>query len=380
MKYTNKSKKGGNVMKKILSVLMSFCTLFFIPIGKVNAESSVNVLVVCEKRDIFDNFNNYMKMYKRENAMVSTHSKGYPYIFEGGEIRVNLIPLITGEGETISQKELFNCCQAIILYDISDESLSEIERKKSCIYGENTWREVLNVDTYLNNCIRMLTEEMEPCSWFRAFNFFSYNNAPQFGERREILNDHTLFLETRINVSGVTSDIESKNTWGRGHSDYLCSAKNFLDSLFGNLNAFSRFKSRKGTEKAEVGEKKAIEEALNLKNHYAELDDELERLSKENVTKSEHEIEQIEDFEKKTFILQEMQTRLNRLEYSREKVEVIEMLKQLKMNPEMNQEQQQQLLMEITGRLNILEQRSQNDPAFLKFLRTIKDFVASLFQ
>ena len=114
----------------------------------------------------------------------------------------------------------------------------------------------------------MLTEEMEPCSWFRAFNFFSYNNAPQFGERREILNDHTLFLETRINVSGVTSDIESKNTWGRGHSDYLCSAKNFLDSLFGNLNAFSRFKSRKGTEKAEVGEKKAIEEALNLKNHY----------------------------------------------------------------------------------------------------------------
>ena len=75
-----------------------------------------------------------------------------------------------------------------------------------------------------------------------------------------------------------------------------------------------------------------------------------------------------------------MQTRLNRLEYSREKVEVIEMLKQLKMNPEMNQEQQQQLLMEITGRLNILEQRSQNDPAFLKFLRTIKDFVASLFQ
>ena len=452
MKYTNKSKKGGNVMKKILSVLMSFCTLFFIPIGKVNAESSVNVLVVCEKRDIFDNFNNYMKMYKRENAMVSTHSKGYPYIFEGGEIRVNLIPLITGEGETISQKELFNCCQAIILYDISDESLSEIERKKSCIYGENTWREVLNVDTYLNNCIRMLTEEMEPCSWFRAFNFFSYNNAPQFGERREILNDHTLFLETRINVSGVTSCSESRNTWGRGHANYLCSAKSFLDSLFGDLNAFVRFKSQKGIENARVGiedakagiddakagiddakagienakagiddaEKRTneLEEELKIlqeknfvhnevkntssvydlssdlnaskgtkkakvgieKATCAELDDELERLSKENVTKSEHEIEPIEDFGKKTSILQEMQTRLNRLEYSREKVEVIEMLKQLKMNQEMNQEQQQQLLMEITGRLNILEQRSQNDPAFLKFLRAIKDYVASLFQ
>ena len=422
-------------MKKILSVLMSFCTLFFMPICKVNAESSVNVLVVCEKRDIFDNFNNYMKMYKRENAMVSTHSKGYPYIFEGGEIKVNLIPLITGEGETISQKELFNCCQAIILYDISDESLSEIERKKSCIYGENTWREVLNVDTYLNNCIRMLTEEMEPCSWFRAFNFFSYNNAPQFGERREILNDHTLFLETRINVSGVTSGSESRNTWGRGHANYLCSAKSFLDSLFGDLNAFVRFKSQKGIENARVSiedakagienakagiddaEKRTneLEEELKIlqeknfvhnevkntssvydlssdlnaskgtkkakvgieKATCAELDDELERLSKENVTKSEHEIEQIEDFE---ITLQEMQTRLNRLEYSREKVEVIEMLKQLKMNPEMNQEQQQQLLMEITGRLNILEQRSQNDHAFLKFLRTIKDYIASLFQ
>ena len=96
----------------------------------------------------------------------------------------------------------------------------------------------------------MLTEEMEPCSWFRAFNFFSYNNAPQFGERREILNDHTLFLETRINVSGVTSGSESRNTWGRGHANYLCSAKSFLDSLFGDLNAFSRFKSRKRSEES----------------------------------------------------------------------------------------------------------------------------------
>ena len=43
-KYTNQSKKGGNVMKKILSVLMSFCTLFFMPIGKVNAEDTINML------------------------------------------------------------------------------------------------------------------------------------------------------------------------------------------------------------------------------------------------------------------------------------------------------------------------------------------------
>ena len=43
-------------MKKILSVLMSFCTLFFIPIGKVNGEEIYNVLVICKDETVFNDF------------------------------------------------------------------------------------------------------------------------------------------------------------------------------------------------------------------------------------------------------------------------------------------------------------------------------------
>ena len=42
--------------KKVLSLIMSFCTLFFMPIGKVNAEEIYNVLVICKDETVFNDF------------------------------------------------------------------------------------------------------------------------------------------------------------------------------------------------------------------------------------------------------------------------------------------------------------------------------------
>ena len=157
-KYTNKPKKGGNVMKKILSVLMSFCTLFFMPIGKVNAMETVNnesqqfahVIIFYEDEEkadeYIDKISKVVLDYSRNVIVEEQHNFGYAYLKNVDDIygknicvKFHKFPIqqlqdnLFGNTETNLYRILLDCCQAIIIYDINNPTLQPVINGKSVL-------------------------------------------------------------------------------------------------------------------------------------------------------------------------------------------------------------------------------------------------------
>ena len=361
MKYTNQSKKGGNVMKKILSVLMSFCTLFFMPIGKVNAEDTINMLIVCKTRDVFEEFSDYISKYEyvAKYQKANESSKGYPSVRSGIlEYRVVLDSLVVDELKSLKKDERYNtivsklenACQAVILYDISDSSLDELIENVSKINTES-WEEIFNYRTFLNYCIRtFMSSDIKPL-WFNALNFFTYDSTKlldenEYKKRANKIEIYTGNLEHKLNLP---------NIWGRGHANYLKCKNAFFGSLFGDLAEFNSFKSQKRQKQFDEQQKQFDEQQMRFyEKQQNTFDEKIDALNQMNEAEFERN-----EAEKKNYQMVAYQPQI--------------------------QEEQVQITTPTTEEFPVQEvqpnrQQNQNDPAFLKFLRTIKDYIASLLQ
>ena len=254
MKYTNQSKKGGNVMKKILSVLMSFCTLFFMPIGKVNAEEIYNVLVICKDETVFNDFKKNVCKYcydaeHRELEELKEISSDLTCIRRGIVKKyAKLNPIICcTDSETISEhdkqriySQLPENCQVLIIYDLSDSSLDKLIENRSMIASKD-WRELLKIPTFLNDCINLcITDEEVKNTWFNSLNFITYDSKNSLSEKDYIdkflkVSEYTVALERKFKID---------NKWGRSHQNYLSAdgAGSFLASLYGKISRFDSFK------------------------------------------------------------------------------------------------------------------------------------------
>lgn len=242
-------------MKKILSVLMSFFTLFLMPIGKVNSmqnqaeENQINILVVCQDDYILNQFCNYineLKYIPTSNEVVKHQALSkHAFIDDDGIVKqvfLYQVPFTKLSSERINSilSKLENSIQVIILYDISDCSLDSLVDRYSEIESEK-WQNLLNIDTFLNNCINASMAESIKPNWFNSFNFFSYDKSglltPEERERRrDALNFYTCSLEHKLEID---------NRWGRGHADYLRCSKSFFGSFYGNIYTFDCFKTTK---------------------------------------------------------------------------------------------------------------------------------------
>lgn len=258
-KYTNKPKEGVIFMKKILSVVMSFCTLFFMPIGKVNAmqnqisrSNCYNVAIVCKDPDIWHRFKEYISKYSYDipTATVTEHDKDCICITRGAiEKNIILNPIIcTSTSSPLNREDMDSmrsllpkCCQVIIIYDISDPTLDLLVDNHAMV-SDDRWKQLLNIPTFLNDCLRFCIEDKSiKDTWFQSFNFLKYDSTGELSEeeiktRRDALNLYTGLLEHRFGID---------NKWGRGHATYNNCVPGFLGSLSGTLDRFRRFESEK---------------------------------------------------------------------------------------------------------------------------------------
>lgn len=241
-------------MKKILSVLMSFCTLFFMPIGKVNAEEIYNVLVICKDETVFNDFKKNVCKYcydaeheqleelKGINSDLTCIRRGIVKKYA----KLNPIICCT-DSETISEHDkqriyslLPENCQVLIIYDLSDSSLDKLIENRSMIASKD-WRELLKIPTFLNDCINLcITDEEVKNTWFNSLNFITYDSKKSLSEKDYIdkflkVSEYTVALERKFKID---------NKWGRSHQNYLSSdgAGSFLASLYGKMSRFDSFK------------------------------------------------------------------------------------------------------------------------------------------
>lgn len=236
-------------MKKILSVLMSFCTLFFMPIGKVNAEEIYDVLVICKDIKVFDEFNKNISKYcynaDYERLEEYNETKNGLICTRRGIVKkyARLTPVICTDSYTLSEydkqficSQLPKSCQVLIIYDLSDSSLDELIEKRSMIASEQ-WRELLKIPTFLNDCINLcITDEDVRNKWFGSLNFITYDSKNSLSEKEYIdkflkVAEYTVALERKFKID---------NKWGRSHQNYL--SEDGAGSFFASIeNKFARF-------------------------------------------------------------------------------------------------------------------------------------------
>lgn len=288
-------------MKKILSVIMSVCTLFFMPIGKVNAEEIYNVLVICKDETVFNDFKKNVCKYcydaeHRELEELKEINSDLTCIRRGIVKKyAKLNPIICcTDSETISESDkqliysqLQKNCQVLIIYDISDSSLDKLIENRSMIASKD-WRELLKIPTFLNDCINLcITDEEVKNTWFNSLNFITYDSKKSLSEKDYIdkflkVSEYTVALERKFKID---------NKWGRSHQNYLSAdgAGSFLASLYGKMSRFDSFKFE--LQKAEFERQKAEFErrTAEFERQTAEFEEEQKRAEEEQRQREEEQ-------------------------------------------------------------------------------------------